>query len=1013
MEFPFSRRQISIQTHKLPPKTNPDFYTAAFLHTPQAILVLTRDGRILDGNPAACQLFGCSLQELRESNIYILFPNQHANTYQDVLETELTLGNVTLHTSMQSMRGTAFQAEIVLHAYNTDERNLLLAYIQDVSERANAERRFEERQGLLDGTRHIASHLLSTTTWENEMPSLLAYLGVRLGVTRVCVFRNVQSFSDTLPESATGVFHWYAPNAPEVDGKCDNTILTYVSMGLQRWQHTLSQRIALYGDVSAFPVQEQPFLLQRRIQSLSVLPIFVGEHWWGFLAAQDCQHARDWRQSDIEGLQTIADMLGSAIQRQETEQRLRKRQTSLRILNEITSTALSDTPMRETLFHLARELSAWLEANACYVSLWDEQKQVPVPMVAYGDMEEIYPRLRIQQGTGTLTEYVLEIGHAIFIENVQECTQINPRWVFNTKIHSAFAIPMLAGQRRLGAVMLAFYQEHHIIDTEARSLAEQAVQQISLALGRIQLFQTTQRQLEELSTLQRVSATVAQALDEETMLQQFIEIVGEAFYNDDISVLLIDHRTRTLAIRCSYSPEQPGPTLENVSIPLGQGITGYVAQNGKAYRSGNIELEAHYINLNPESKSEICVPIKSGLEILGVLNAENNEPDAFDESDERLLATLADNLGTALMRLRLLTIERKQRQQAETLQEVSAALTTSLNLETVLHNSLVLLHRVLPYDSASIIMLDVEKGIPQVMAQSGYLEDVHLSPPSEITSLPHIRTLLEEQQPVLISDTRLHDTWLEIPGTEYARCWMGVPLIAKEKVIGWLNLDKEEPDFYDQQSIQLALAFAHQTALALENARLYNELETSYLQTVLALARAMDARDSYTADHSQRLAAMSSVIARELNCDTDEIQAIEWAALLHDIGKIGVPDHILLKPGTLDDGEWEIMRRHPDIGAEIISPVRRLSRVIPIVRAHQEKFDGSGYPRGLKGEEIPLGARILAVVDSYSAITDERVYRKGRTHQEAIKEIERCAGSHFDPQVVATFKKILKQGFAA
>jgi len=727
---------------------------------------------------------------------------------------------------------------------------------------------------------------------------------------------------------------------------------------------------------------------------------------------QDCQHARIWRQRDIESLQTIADMLGSAIQRQENEQRLREREASLRILNEITTTALSNTPMRETLFHLARELSAWLGANACYVSLWDEQKQVPVPMVAYGDMEEIYPRLQIQNSTGTVTEHVLEIGRSVFIENIQESALINPRWIFNTKIHSIFAIPMLAGQRRLGAVMLAFYQEHPI-EIEERSLAEQAVQQISLALGRIQLLKTTQRQLEELSTLQRVSAATAQALNEETMLQQFITIVGEAFYNDDVSVLLIDHQARALTIRCSYNAGQTKPTLENVSIPLGQGITGYVAQNGKTYRSGNVEIDAHYINLNSESKSEICVSIKSGLEILGVLNAENTELDAFDENDERLLITLADNLGTALMRLRLFIAERQQRQQAETLQEVSAALTASLNLETVLHNSLALLRRVLPYDGASIVMLETEEDTPQIVAQSGYLEDVYLSIPPEITSQPHIRTLLEEQQPILINDTHLHDGWLKIPGTEYARCWMGVPLIVKEKAIGWLNLDKQEPGFYNQQSIQLASAFAHQTALALENARLYNELETSYLQTVLALARAMDARDSYTADHSQRLAVMASAIARELNCSTDEIQAIEWAALLHDIGKIGVPDHILLKPDSLDDGEWEIMRRHPDIGAEIISPVRRLSRVVPIVRAHQEKFDGSGYPHGFKGEEIPLGARILAVVDSYSAITDERVYRKGRTHQEAMEEIERCTGSHFDPQVVAAFKKVLKQGFAA
>ncbi len=133
-----------------------------------------------------------------------------------------------------------------------------------------------------------------------------------------------------------------------------------------------------------------------------------------------------------------------------------------------------------------------------------------------------------------------------------------------------------------------------------------------------------------------------------------------------------------------------------------------------------------------------------------------------------------------------------------------------------------------------------------------------------------------------------------------------------------------------------------------------------------------------------------------------------WGALLHDIGKIGVPDEILRKAGPLTDEEWELMKRHPELGAEIVAPVKKLVDVAPIIRSHQEKFDGSGYPDGLRGEEIPLGARILAVVDAYGAMTDERVYRKARSHEEALAELRRCAKTHFDPEVVDAFLAVLE-----
>jgi len=207
--------------------------------------------------------------------------------------------------------------------------------------------------------------------------------------------------------------------------------------------------------------------------------------------------------------------------------------------------------------------------------------------------------------------------------------------------------------------------------------------------------------------------------------------------------------------------------------------------------------------------------------------------------------------------------------------------------------------------------------------------------------------------------------------------------------------------------------FSRQAAAALENTRLYIELEEAYFQTVLTLARAIDARDSYTADHSRRMANWAEATARLFGFSPPEIQMIRWAALLHDIGKIGVPDAILRKAGPLTEEEWQIMRQHPIVGAEIVAPIKKLQPVTAIIRSHQEKMDGTGYPDGLKGDQIPLPARILTVVDAYAAMTDDRVFRKARSRAEATAELERCAGSHFDNQIVDAFFRLIHTGAIA
>ena len=241
------------------------------------------------------------------------------------------------------------------------------------------------------------------------------------------------------------------------------------------------------------------------------------------------------------------------------------------------------------------------------------------------------------------------------------------------------------------------------------------------------------------------------------------------------------------------------------------------------------------------------------------------------------------------------------------------------------------------------------------------------------------------------------------------------PLRAGTDVLGILAIGEKRSGMREPlnaEKLRLVEAITGQAAGALKRTDLHAEMEEAFMQTVLALANAMEARDDYTGEHSFRLAAWAQDVARQLGCDEREAEALLWGTVLHDVGKIGVPDRILRKNGPLDSQEWRLMRRHPITGAEIVAPIRKLADVVPIIRGHHERWDGSGYPDGLKGEDIPLGARIMAVVDVYGSLTDDRPYRAALSHQQALDELRKGSGTHFDPVVLQIFLELAEAELA-
>jgi len=237
------------------------------------------------------------------------------------------------------------------------------------------------------------------------------------------------------------------------------------------------------------------------------------------------------------------------------------------------------------------------------------------------------------------------------------------------------------------------------------------------------------------------------------------------------------------------------------------------------------------------------------------------------------------------------------------------------------------------------------------------------------------------------------------------------PLKTRKGVIGVINLNRKgDTEPFTKDNLKLLSTMAHEAATVIENANLYKDLHDSYLGIILALVSALEVKDPYTRGHSDAVARYAVAIARRLDLSPYEIENIEVAAILHDIGKIGISEDILNKPGKLNDKEWDEVKKHPEFSLEIIDGIHFPWDIKPIILAHHERYDGKGYPAGLEGEEIPLGARIIAVADTFEAMTSDRSYRKGMNREGAIEELRRVAGTQLDPEIVKLFIEILMSG---
>ena len=287
-------------------------------------------------------------------------------------------------------------------------------------------------------------------------------------------------------------------------------------------------------------------------------------------------------------------------------------------------------------------------------------------------------------------------------------------------------------------------------------------------------------------------------------------------------------------------------------------------------------------------------------------------------------------------------------------------------------------------------------------------------PPGQVQRLAEqlLATLSQKKNCLLINDLKSDKNykWL----AEHAQQLLAVPLQAREQILGCLfALDKANGTEFDSVDSKLVTSISNESAIYLENAILFGDVHGLMMGLLHSLTSAVDAKDAYTCGHSERVALLSRHLAVLTKLPDNEIERIYMAGLLHDVGKIGVPESVLQKTGKLTPEEFELMKKHPEIGARILADVKQVEDIIPGVLYHHERYDGKGYPSGLAGKNIPLMGRIICLADCFDAMTSNRTYRKALPLEVALAEIRRCSGTQFDPELAETFLKINPDEFRA
>jgi putative nucleotidyltransferase with HDIG domain len=527
------------------------------------------------------------------------------------------------------------------------------------------------------------------------------------------------------------------------------------------------------------------------------------------------------------------------------------------------------------------------------------------------------------------------------------------------------------------------------------------------------LFDETRRRLADLEAVNRISVVLrsAQTLDE--MLPQLMELLLAVVHTDAGALLLHDPASNCLRWSAAHGW---CARLDPVSIYPGEGIAGHVFATGQTHVAADVATDplAHHRlrGQMPAGWAVAGIAIRTATEIVGVMVVYVRAPRELTRQEIDLLTTIAEMAGNTIHRMQLHEQTEARLKRLDALRTIDNAISANLDLPLTLNVLLAEITSQLRVDGADVLLLNAATHTLEFTAGLGF----------RTAALQHTRLQLgegyagraaAERQIVYVPDLRARRTdFLRSPAfaSEQFVSYYGVPLIAKGDVRGVLEVYHRTPLAANPEWLNFLATLAGQAAIAIDNAVLFENLQRSnvelaaaYDATIEGWSRALELRDEATEGHTRRVTEMTLQLARAMGFGAAELVHVRRGALLHDIGKMGIPDHILRKPAALTESEWVIMRRHPGYAYEMLSAITYLGSALDIPYCHHERWDGTGYPRALKGEQIPLAARIFSVADVWDALHSERPYRPAWPEDKVFDYIGSQAGRMFDARVVDTF----------
>lgn len=517
----------------------------------------------------------------------------------------------------------------------------------------------------------------------------------------------------------------------------------------------------------------------------------------------------------------------------------------------------------------------------------------------------------------------------------------------------------------------------------------------------------------ELEIYREIGGLAVKGASKSSILSRLMDFTLNAMETKSGTLYLLDGASNELSFEVVKGPL--ARKLKGLRMKNEAGIAGHVLKTGRPYVSSNLGKDKHWLGIktSKEHGNMLAVPLfrkKRAIGVIEVINKIDSRP--FTRFDLKILKSLANHFSIIMERAELFSELDGRLRQFSTLQEVGNLLNSTLDQKIVRHRAMEAITSIMRAEAGSLLLVDEKNKqlyFEVALGEKGdKIKEVRLNIGEGIAGW-----VAKHGRPLVINDVardKRFQSNVDKKSRFKTRDMVCVPVRIKGKVIGVLQAINRIGSPFEKEDMRLFQLFSNQVAIALDNARLYEEIRETFHATSEALAEAIEKRDPYTGGHTKRVFEYSLAIGKHMEMTPKSLEILKLSAVLHDIGKIGIEDRVLRKDAPLDSDEAAMMRLHPQYGAEIMKHVPQLKDIIPGMLYHHERVDGQGYPKGFKGDQIPLIARIISVADTYDAMTTTRPYRKGLPPEVAVAELKKYAGVQFDEKVVEAFMRAFESG---